>query len=290
VVALADDQQFSITNNIIDAHHHLWRYSPTEYDWIDDSMPQLRHDFLPDDLAPIAAAAGVTATVAVQARQSLDETDWLLSLAENSPLIQAVVGWAPIASPDFPAWLDQNAARPKLAGLRHIVQAEPDPEFLLQPAFAEGIRALTRSNLVYDILIYDSQLPQAIRFVDQHPNQIFVLDHIAKPRITEAVLEPWAFNITSLAQRPNVFCKLSGMVTEANWTAWTPATLQPYFDAVLNAFTPQRLMLGSDWPVCLLATTYARWFTLLRSIISSFSTDEQQRILSGTAQKVYNIA
>jgi len=253
-------------------------------------MSLLRRDFLPADLEATTRTAGVTRTVAVQARQSLAETSWLLKLASESPLIAAVVGWAPIASSTFPAWLETNATQPKLAGLRHVVQSEPDPEFLLQPVFADGICALTHSGLTYDILIFERQLPQAIKFVDQHPNQIFVLDHIAKPRIADSLLEPWATNLRELARRPNVYCKLSGMVTEADWTAWSPATLTPYFDVVLNAFTPQRLMVGSDWPVCLLATPYADWFTLVTQTIAHFSIDEQQRILSKTAKEAYRIA
>jgi L-fuconolactonase len=292
VVALADTKVDSDIKNdveIIDAHHHLWHYSPQEYGWIDDGMALLRRDFLPSDLAAEMRTAGVTGSVAVQARQSVEETQWLLDLAATSPILRAVVGWAPIAEPAFPAWLEKNSDQPKLKGLRHVVQAEPDPDFMLQPAFAEGIRALARTGLVYDILIFERQLDQAIRFVDQHPNQIFVLDHIAKPRIADAVLEPWAQNIRSLARRPNVFCKLSGMVTEADWRTWSPSTLAPYFDVVLEAFTPQRLMIGTDWPVCLLATSYVDWVSLVRQTISTFSSDEQQRILGRTAKEVYRI-
>jgi len=286
---LTNTQQLADTE-ILDAHHHLWRYTPQEYDWIDESMQPLRRDFLPADLESIAPAAGVTGTVVVQARQTLEETDWLLSLAQASNFIHAVVGWAPIASPQFPEWLDANSDSKKLAGLRHIVQAEPDPDFLLQPAFDRGIRSLLPTGLVYDILVFERQLEQAIRFADLHPNQIFVLDHIAKPRIAENQMEPWAKNIRALAQRPNVYCKLSGMVTEANWSSWTEATLMPYFDVVLEAFTPRRLMLGSDWPVCLVATQYADWFALLRRVIARFSVAEQQSILSGTAREAYSIA
>ena len=286
---MTNTQQLADTE-ILDAHHHLWRYTPQEYDWIDESMQPLRRDFLPANLESIAPAAGVTGTVVVQARQSVEETDWLLSLAQDTKLIRAVVGWAPIASPQFPAWLDANSDSEKLAGLRHIVQAEPDPDFLLQPAFDRGIRSLLPTGLVYDILVFERQLEQAIRFADLHPNQIFVLDHIAKPRIAENQMEPWAKNIRALAQRPNVYCKLSGMVTEANWSSWTEATLMPYFDVVLEAFTPRRLMLGSDWPVCLVATQYADWFALLRRVIARFSVAEQQSILSGTAREAYSIA
>jgi L-fuconolactonase len=275
---------------LLDAHHHLWRYNAQEFDWIDDSMARLRRDFLPRDLEAEMLAAGVSGAIAVQARQTVQETQWLLDLAADARFMRAVVGWAPIAAADFSAWLEKNSAHAKLKGLRHVVQAESDPEFMLRPAFAEGVRAITRAGLTYDILIFERQLEQAIRFVDMHPNQIFVLDHIAKPRIADGLFEPWNRHLRELALRPNIFCKLSGMVTEARWDAWTPEILAPYFDAVLEAFTPRRLMLGTDWPVCLLATTYSGWVKTVREFVSGFSRDEQQRILSGTAREAYRIA
>lgn len=272
----------------IDSHHHLWRYTPADYGWIDDSMSALQRDFLPADLALETAAAGIDGTIAVQARQTLEETHWLLAEAAASPLIRGVVGWADIASPAFPAQLETLASNPRLVGLRHVVQAEP-AGFLDAAPFNAGIRALTSTGLVYDILIFERQLEEAIRFVDRHPNQTFVLDHIAKPLIRDAALEPWATHIRTLALRPNVVCKLSGMVTEANWQTWSPATLAPYFEVVLEAFTPDRLMAGSDWPVCLVASGYAQWWQLLRSHFAALTPTEQAFIFNDCAHRTYRL-
>jgi L-fuconolactonase len=278
-----------MVNVVIDAHHHLWRYSPQEYAWIDGSMTRLRRDFFPADLAAELAGSEVDGAVAVQARQTLQETNWLLSLAENLPFMRGVVGWAPIASEDFPAELERLKSHKKLKGLRHVIQGEPDDNYINRPDFNRGIKALTDSGLVYDILIFEKHLPAAVEFVDRHPNQVFVLDHIAKPQIRNAVLEPWRQNISDLARRPNVYCKLSGMVTEANWVTWSEADLRPYVDVVLEAFTPARLMFGSDWPVCLLATTYRKWFESLKHLIGQFSAAEKDRVLGATAIEVYHL-
>jgi L-fuconolactonase len=274
---------------IIDAHQHFWNYHPAEYAWIDETMSPLQRDFLPPDLRAEMTTAGVSGSIAVQARQTVGETDWLLHLAREYNFIYGVVGWAPIADPALPQILESLAGRPKLKGLRHVVQGEPDG-FLARPEFNAGIAALDSTNLVYDILIFERQLPQAIQFVDRHPQQSFVLDHIAKPLIANRELAPWAANITEIARRPNVSCKLSGMVTEADWKSWTADSLQPYFDVVLQAFTPRRLMAGSDWPVCTVAGSYKTWFQTLSAWTASLSVDERQRILSGTAIEVYRLS
>jgi L-fuconolactonase len=273
----------------IDAHHHLWRYSKEEYGWIAGNMAPIARDFLPQDLQQVLSTSGIDGSIAVQARQSLEETQSLLDFAQQAGVIRGVVGWAPIASPEFPAVLDRLEPFQKLKGLRHVVQDEPDDAFLLRSDFNAGISLLKQYDLVYDILIFERQLPAAISFVDRHPAQIFVLDHIAKPRIRERALEPWRAYIRELARRENVFCKLSGMVTEADWAHWSPQDLQPYFDVVLDAFGPNRLMAGSDWPVCLLATTYQNWFSTLREFISSLSAAEQDMILGGVATHVYSL-
>jgi L-fuconolactonase len=273
----------------IDAHHHLWRYSPQEYPWISDNMPQLRRDFLVQDLEGELSAAGFAGAVAVQARQTREETDWLLSLAAGSQAIAGVVGWASIAGPQFPAELERLRGESKLKGLRHIIQDEPDENFILGTEFNQGIRAMRDSGIVYDILIFQRHLPAAIRFVDRHPQQVFVLDHMAKPRIRDRILDPWRHNICELARRDNVYCKISGMVTEADWSTWTEADLRPYVDVVLGAFGPGRLMAGSDWPVCLLASTYRRWVDTLQALIGDLSVSEQDRILGGTATEVYRL-
>jgi L-fuconolactonase len=259
----------------IDAHQHFWRYNATEFDWMDDSMAAIRRDFLPADLA----ATGIDGTVAVQARQSVAETEWLLQLADRHPFIKGVVGWLPLASPRL-----MIPSHPKLKGVRHVAQAEPDG-FLDGADFNRGVSRLKHFKLVYDILVFERQLPEATRFVDRHPQQVFVLDHVAKPRIKDNRLEPWATHIRELAKRPNVFCKLSGMVTEADHRNWTETQLRPYFDVVLEAFGPRRLMYGSDWPVCLVACDYARW----QRIVAEWSATERDRILAGTAMEVYRL-
>lgn len=274
---------------VIDAHHHLWRYTLGEYGWIDESMQLLRRDFLPADLTVEMATAGVDGSIVVQARQTLEETKWLLDLADQGSAIRGVVGWAPIAGGEFPGIMEQFDGRAKLKGLRHVVQGEPDENYILREDFNSGIRALAGSGLVYDILIYERHLPQTIEFVDRHPEQIFVLDHIAKPKIATGELEPWATRIHELARRENVSCKISGLVTEATWDTWALETLRPYLDVVVNAFGPARLIAGSDWPVCLVAAGYSQWWELLRAYFADFSESERGRIFGGTAGEVYGL-
>lgn len=273
----------------IDAHHHLWRYSEDEYGWIDESMKKLRRDFLLTDLVDEMRTANIDGAVAVQARQTLEETRWLLELADQSDAIRGVVGWAPIAEERFEAVLDEFAGRPKLKGLRHVIQGESDENYILRDDFNRGIAAMRSRGLVYDVLIYERHLPQTIEFVDRHPEQMFVLDHIAKPRIREGIIEPWAAGMRELARRENVSCKLSGVVTEADWNGWTAEGLKPYLDVVVEAFGPSRLMAGSDWPVCLVACEYARWFGLLANYFAGFSESEREAILGGNAVRVYGL-
>jgi L-fuconolactonase len=275
---------------IIDAHHHFWTYTPEEYGWIDDSMAALRRDFLPADLHATLAAAGVDAAISVQARQSLEETAWLLGMAEQHDFLAGVVGWVPLTDPGVEQILEHFTSRPKLKAIRHIVQGEPDGRFLLRDNFNRGIRALTACGLVYDILIYERHLPVAIEFVDRHPRQLFVLDHIAKPRIRDGSLEPWRSNLRELARRENVFCKLSGVATEADFLNLTPDNrdqLRPYMNAALEAFGPRRIMFGSDWPVCLAALPYADWFAMVNDAIGGFSESEREWVLGGTAAQAY---
>lgn len=275
---------------LIDSHQHFWNYSPEEYGWINDSMSVLRRDFLPAHLEEEIAKAGVDGVVPVQARQTLAETEWLLDLAGRHAFIRGVVGWAPLVDRHVADILESLAARPKLRGVRHVLQDEPDKRHMLRDDFTAGIRSLQRFGLVYDILIYERHLPQTIEFVDRHPNQIFVLDHIAKPRIRERLLSPWRENIRELARRENVYCKISGMVTEADHRRWTERDLEPYLDSVLEAFKPGRLMFGSDWPVCLLACDYATWFRFVSQTLQRLSADEQGMIWGGTAISVYGLA
>jgi L-fuconolactonase len=273
---------------IIDAHHHLWRYSASEYEWIDDSMAALRRDFLPAEFIEELANTGIDGAVTVQARQTLEETQWLLELASKYEKIRGVVGWAPIASSNLATSLDTLAAAPKLVGLRHIVQAEPEG-FLDNADFNRGIRALRGTGLVYDLLIAEHQLGEAIRFIDHHPQQMFVLDHIAKPKIAAGEIEPWRTRILELSRRSNVCCKVSGMVTEDSWSHWSIESLRPYLDTVVSAFGLDRLMAGSDWPVCLLASGYSQWWQVLRNYFADFSDVERANIFGATATRIYNL-
>jgi L-fuconolactonase len=230
----------------------------------------------------------VDGAVTVQARQTLEETRWLLELAQSCEAIRGVVGWAPLAAPDFEDLMAEVVEDTRLVGLRHMVQAEPKG-FLDSAGFNRGIRTMKRFGLVYDLLILESQLEEAIRFVDRHPRQTFVLDHIAKPRIAGGAIEPWRSRIRELSRRGNVCCKLSGMVTEDDWLQWSIESLRPYFDTVVEAFGPDRLMAGSDWPVCLVATSYSRWWQVLRHYFADFSKDEQDAVFGATATEIYNL-
>jgi L-fuconolactonase len=273
----------------IDAHHHLWRYSPQEFEWLDESMAALRRDFLPADLMREIAAAAIDGTVAVQARQTIEETHWLLQQATECAAIRGVVGWAPIADADFPRAMEEFEGSPKLKGLRHVIQGEKDENYILREDFNSGIRAMMGSGLVYDLLIYEHHLPQTIKFVDAHPRQVFVLDHIAKPRIAAGQMQPWCERMRELGERENVWCKVSGVVTEADWLGWSAETLRPYLDVVVEAFGVERLVAGSDWPVCLVASEYGRWFNVLQNYFSGFSTTERDAVFGTTAAAVYGL-
>jgi L-fuconolactonase len=277
-------------STVIDSHHHFWKYSPAEYQWIGPGKEVLRRDFLPRDLQEKTAAAGVQGVISVQARQSIGETNWLLDLAERHDFIRGVVGWAPLIDADLRRHLDGWDGRPKLLGLRHVLQDEPDDRYMLRADFNAGISVLREYGLAYDILIFERQLPAAIELVDRHPQQIFILDHIAKAKIVEGELEPWRTRVRELAKRRNVYCKVSGMATEANWQTWTADELRPYFETVLDAFSPRRLMFGSDWPVCLLACDYIRWVQTVQKWIESLSTFERQRIWAESAIEAYGLS
>lgn len=272
---------------IIDSHHHLWRYNPTDYPWITAAMPALRRDFLPQHLIHATASIPIQGTIAVQARQSLEETHWVLDCAAQNPSILGVVGWAPLTDPNLPAILRDLCRDSRLKALRHIVQDEPDDHFLLRDDFNRGIATLLDTGLAYDVLIFERHLPQAIQFVRRHPQQRFVLDHLAKPSIRHRHLQPWRDNLLRLAENPNIVCKLSGLVTEADWHTWTLDDLRPCLDTALQAFGPSRLMAGSDWPVCLLATTYSRWWSTLLEWLAPLPLAAQQHILATTARNTY---
>lgn len=273
----------------IDSHQHFWRYEPAGYGWLTEDMRVLRRDFLPMDLRREMDAAGVDGSIAVQAMQTLDETRFLLEQARSNPFVLGVVGWVPLAGPGLGAALDEFAGDPLLKGCRHVLQDEPDDGYMLRPDFNDGVRALTAAGLPYDILIYERHLPAAVEFVDRHPDQAFVLNHIGKPRIREGSFSTWNGWMRALARRPRVYCKVSGLATEAEWSGWKGADLRPYLDAVLEAFGPERLMFGSDWPMCLLAVGYGRWFRIVREFVSGLGAMERDRVLRGTAAEAYGL-
>jgi L-fuconolactonase len=274
---------------VIDSHHHFWNFTEADYGWIPPEWSMIRRDFLPDDLQKEISAAGVDGVISVQARQSILETDWLLGFAAQHAFIRGVVGWLPLSDPTIETHLDHYAANPKLRSLRHVLQGEADDAYMLREDFNRGISSLTRRGLAYDILILERHLPNTIAFVDHHPSQVFVLDHIAKPRIATGELEPWAKNLRELARRPNVACKLSGMVTEADVATWTPAQLQPFFDVVIDAFGPARLLFGTDWPVCLAGVGYSRWKQIVEQALSTLSEQERAAVLGENAIRLYRL-
>ncbi len=273
----------------IDSHHHFWKYDPVRYSWMNERMEVLKKDYQPDDLLGEIERVGIDGVVSVLADKSMQETNELLKHAAQHDFIRGVVGWFPLADLAIEDILAEYSENPLLKGVRHVVQDEPDDRFILGDAFNEGIRKLKKFDLVYDILIYERQLAPSIEFVDLHPGQPFVLDHVAKPRIGDGLMEPWKEQMFELAKRENVTCKLSGMATEANWEEWTYEDLRPYMDVALDAFGPDRLMFGSDWPVARLAVEYEPWVKLCREFILSLSQVECEAIEGGNAVRAYRL-
>jgi L-fuconolactonase len=272
----------------LDAHQHFWRYSPETHGWITDGMAAIRRDFFPADLQPLLRRRGYDGCVAVQADQTLQETDWLLDLADRHPFIRAVVGWVDLRASNVAQVLASYAGRPKLRGIRHIVQGEPD-DFMLGSDFQRGIAALAPAGLTYDILVYPRQLPAALSLVERFPHQAFVVDHLAKPDIKGGARHPWAPHMRALARHPHVFCKLSGLVTEADWHLWSPAQLGYYLEVALDAFGPERLMIGSDWPVCNVAADYDRTMAVVEDFVARLPARAAEAILGGTCARFYGI-
>ncbi len=273
----------------IDSHQHFWVFDPVRDAWITPDMETIRRDFLPNDLEPVLRNTGIEGSVAVQASQSEIETEFLLQLAEQNDFIKGVVGWVDLRSELVSERLEYFRQFPKLKGFRHIVQGEPDDLFLLRTEFMDGIRALENYGYTYDILIFPKHLPTAREFVTRLPHQLFVVDHLAKPYIKTGEIDKWTSDIQSLAKRENVCCKVSGMVTEADWEQWTPEQLRPYLDVVFEAFGPERVMFGSDWPVCLVASSYERWVQLLQEYTGSLSPYEQEKFWGGNAKDFYSL-
>jgi len=272
----------------IDSHQHFWRYSVDDHAWITREMAAIQRDFLPDDLAPHLRAIGFDGSVLVQVQQQVDETRWMLRLADEHPSILGVVGWVDLCSPDVVVQLDEISQHPRLVGVRHIVQAEPEG-FMRRDDFRRGIALLERFDVTYDVLIFSPQLAEAVEFVTDFPRQPFVLDHIAKPPIRTGDIKDWRWHLRAMARLPNVVCKLSGMVTEADWTAWTRDQIRPYLDTAIECFGPDRLMIGSDWPVCTLAASYQETMAIVLDTVASWSADEQEKVLGGTAAKTYRL-
>ncbi|MEQ9443556.1 MAG: amidohydrolase family protein [Cyclobacteriaceae bacterium] len=274
----------------IDAHQHFWQYRPHTHSWISEEMAVLRQDYLPADLAPLLEKSDCRGCVAVQASQTAEETEWLLSLADQHAFILGVVGWTDLRDFQVKHALQKLAQHPKLKGIRHVIQDEPDDQFMLDPAFLRGVKMLPQFGLTYDLLIYERHLPVALSFVSYVPEVSIVVDHIAKPKIQQQEFSPWQENMRSLAQYQHVCCKLSGMVTEADWQHWTYEHLVPYLDVVVEAFGPDRLMIGSDWPVCRLATEYDGVMEIIERYFANFSEDEKTSIFYENALRFYDLS
>lgn len=274
----------------VDSHQHFWRYHPVRDAWITDEMALLKRDFLPADLLPELRASGIDACVAVQADQSEEETRFLLDLAENHHEVAGVVGWVDLLEDTVEERLAHFSQSRKLRGFRHIVQAEADDRFLMRKEFLRGIGMLSRFGFTYDILIYARHLHVANEFVQQFPEQKFVVDHIAKPQIKARELDGWSRGIRAIARHPNVWCKVSGLVTEADWKRWRASDFRPYLDVVFEAFGVDRLMFGSDWPVCLLGGNYAKVKAIVDDYTQSFSAADKDKLFGGNAVRFYGLA
>ncbi len=273
----------------IDSHQHFWKYDPARDTWITEEMSILKRDFLPEDLAHEYQANGIDASIAVQANQSENETLFLLDLANRNSKIAGVVGWVDLCSSKAAERLAFFSQFEKLRGFRHIAQAEPDERFLVRDDFVRGIAGLREFGFTYDILIYPKQLPAALELVARLPEQRFIIDHLAKPEIKTRGAASWATHMRNIAQSPNVYCKLSGLVTEADWHHWKREDFKPYLDVVFDAFGPQRLMFGSDWPVCLLAGSYQRVKQVIEDYLNGHSEDEKEKIFGDNAVGFYGL-
>jgi L-fuconolactonase len=273
----------------LDSHQHFWHYNSSEHVWMTDAMIQLKRDFLPTDLKPLLDSIEFDGCVAVQARQNLEETRWLLELAEQHDFIKGVVGWVDLRSADVVHQLTQFKGNRKLVGVRHVVHDEPDARFLLQPDFVRGIEQLRAFGLCYDLLLFPKHLPVASELVRKFPEQAFVLDHLAKPPIASGETSPWREHLAELAGFPNVWCKLSGMVTEANWHQWRSEDFHQYLEIVFETFGPERLMIGSDWPVCTLASNYRETMNVVTNYVRKFRPEAEAQILGGNCARCYGL-
>jgi L-fuconolactonase len=280
-------QQTGITD-CIDSHQHFWHYHRLTHEWITDEMSAIRKDFFPADLEPVLKENGVAGCVSVQADQTEKETMFLLEFAEENSFIRGVVGWVDLRAEAIEERLQYFRHFPKLKGFRHVLQGET-PEFMLQPDFLRGVRGVGKSGYTYDILIFPQHLKAATQLVSLFPDQPFVVDHIAKPYIKKGLIDEWRKDISTLAQYPNVYCKISGMVTEADFGTWKPEDFTPYLDVVVGAFGISRIMYGSDWPVCLVAASYTQMMHIVKDYFAAFSKEEQALFFGGNAVRFYRL-
>ena len=275
--------------NKIDAHQHFWQFDPVKDGWITEEMAVIRKDFLPKDIKPVLKKNGIEGCVAVQADQSEKETKFLLDLAKENDFIKGVVGWIDLLNENINERLDYYSQFKALKGFRHILQGEKERQFMLRPDFIRGIRALKKFNFTYDILIFPDQLQYAKNFVAAFPDQKFVIDHIAKPYIIDKEIDEWKKDITDVAKQKNVYCKISGLVTEADWKKWKEKDFVPYLDVIVEAFGMDRVMFGSDWPVCLLAASYKKVTGIVQNYFSSFTQQELGKVFGLNAIEFYNL-
>ncbi len=274
----------------IDTHQHFWKYNTREYVWMGANMDSLRRDYLPEDLAPLLQATGIDGTVSVQARQVVEESEWLLELADHYAFIKGVVGWVDLRSPQVDDQVARLGSHPKFRGVRHVVHDEPDDRFMIREEFLRGLGKLARWGLTYDLLIFPRHLPIACELMKLFPEQLFVVDHIAKPVIREHKLSPWNADIGRLAEFPNLYCKVSGMVTEADWGNWRSEDFTPYLDVVFECFGSKRIMLGSDWPVCTLAGNYSSVMQVAADYVRKLSPNEQADVWGRNAKRFYGLS
>jgi L-fuconolactonase len=274
---------------VIDSHQHFWKYEPVKHDWIDDDMSVIRRDFSPSDLSKVYKESSIDGCVAVQADQTLEETDFLIDLASNNSFIKGIVGWVDLRAENIENVLEKYSTDKIVKGFRHVVQGEADHNFLLRPNFSRGISLLEKYNFTYDILVFPHQLGSVLEFVKKFPNQKFVIDHIAKPYIKDGYFDGWATMMTAIGKHENVSCKMSGMVTEADFNTWTPEQIHPYMNVALEAFGSSRILFGSDWPVCLVAGNYSKIKKLTTDFISQLSQIEQNSIMGNNAIEFYNL-
>jgi len=273
----------------IDAHQHFWLYNEKEFDWIDDDMSELKRDFLPEDLKARLTSIHFDGSIVVQARQSLEETKWLLELAQKFDFIKGVVGWVDLCSPDITKQLKQFANNPFLKGVRHVIHDEADDQFMLREEFQRGISVLKDFNLTYDLLLFPKHIPYALQLIEKFPEQLFVLDHIGKPDIKNKEISFWKENLTKLAEYKNVYVKVSGMVTEADWKNWRKEDFKAYLDIVFHAFGPERVMIGSDWPVCTVSDSYEAVMEIVLDYVKQFASGYESQILGENCSRFYSL-